>query len=141
MNNTDLIRRWFEDVWNNKNRETIHEMLSEDSIHHGLSGPGQPPAVGIAAFEAFHSMFTTAFPDLHIEIADVIEQDDKVSTRYVATGTHLGDLPDLPATGKKTRFTGGGMCRLKDGKFVEVWNEVDFTKMQYDLGANTPDIS
>lgn len=140
MNNSELIRHWFEEVWNKKNEAAIHEMLAPDSIHHGLNGPDQPPAVGADAFAAFHKSFLAAFPDLHIEVDDIIAEGDKVAARYVATGTQTGDLPNLPATGRKTRFTGGGMCRLENGKFVEVWNEVDFSKMQYDLSPDTPNI-
>ena len=141
MTNSELMYHWFEEVWNKKNVAAIHEMLSAESIHHGLNGPDQPPAVGADAFAAFHQVFINAFPDLHIEVQDVIVDGDKVATRYVATGTQTGDLPNLPATNKKTRFTGGGMCRLEGGKFIEVWNEVDFSKMNYDLAPDTPDIA
>jgi predicted ester cyclase len=140
MTNGELLRHWFEEVWNNKNEAAIYEMLSLDSVHHGLNGPDQPPAVGVEAFAAFHKSFLNAFPDLHIEVDDVIVDGDKVAARYVATGTQTGDLPNLSATNKKTRFTGGGMCRMEEGKFVEVWNEVDFIKMQYDLSPDTPDV-
>ena len=140
MTNSELMYHWFEEVWNKQNSEAIYEMLSTDSIHHGLNGPDQPPAVGADAFAAFHQAFLGAFPDLHIEVQDVLADGDKVAARWVATGTQTGDLPNLPATNKKTRFTGGGMCRLEGGKFVEVWNEVDFSKMNYDLAPDTPDI-
>lgn len=133
MTNTDLIRHWFEEVWNNKNAAVIREMLSEDSIHHGLGNPGDPPTVGVEAFEVFHKAFLAAFPDLHVEVEDAFSEDDRVAARFVVTGTQTGDLPGMPATGKPVRFTGGGMCRLENGKFVEVWNEIDFPKMQYDL--------
>lgn len=140
MTNSQLIRHWFEEVWNKKNARVIREMLTEDSIHHGIGGPGAPPTVGVEAFEAFHTAFLSAFPDLHVEVQDAIADGDTVAARFIVTGTQLGDLPGMPATGKKVRFTGGGMCRLDNGKFVEVWNEIDFPKMHYDLAPDTPDI-
>lgn len=140
MTNSELIRHWFEEVWNRKNAAVIREMLDENSVHHGLGGPGSEPVTGVAAFEEFHRAFLAAFPDLHVEVEDVLAGDDKVATRFVVTGTQKGDLPGMPATGKKVRFTGGGMCRIDGGKFAEVWNEIDFPKMQYDLAPDTPDI-
>ncbi len=141
MTNSQLIRHWFEEVWNKKNAGVIREMLSADSIHHGLGGPGAPPVVGVEAFEAFHTAFLAAFPDLHVEVLDAFHEGDRVAARFVVTGTQTGDLPDMPATGKKTKFTGGGMCRIENGVFVEVWNEIDFPKMQYDLAPDTPDVA
>lgn len=32
---------------------------------------------------------------------------------------------------------GSGICTLSDGKFVEVWNEIDFTKNNFDLDGPT----
>jgi steroid delta-isomerase-like uncharacterized protein len=138
--NRELMHKWFDEVWNKKNASAIREMLSEDSIHHGLSGPGGPPVHGFEAFEKFHSDFLNAFPDLHVEVEDVVADGERVAARYTVTGTQRGPLAGLDSTGKKVRFTGGGMCVVKDGKFVEVWNEVDFPKMQYDLAPDTPDV-
>lgn len=58
---------------------------------------------------------------------------NKIAARYTVTGTQIGPLSNLPATGKQTEFTGSGICTVEDGKFVEVWNEVDFQKMEHDL--------
>lgn len=135
-----LLHRWFEDVWNKKDKKVIREMLTEDSIHHGLSGPGGPPVRGFEAFEQFHSAFLDAFPDLHVDVQDVVAADDRIAARFVVTGTQSGPLQGQAASGKKVKFTGGGICRVKDGKFVEVWNEIDFGKMQYDLSPDTPDV-
>lgn len=140
MSERTLLHRWFEEVWNKKDAAAIREMLTEDSIHHGLSGPGGPPVRGYTDFENFHAAFITAFPDLHIELDDVIDTGEKIAARYTVTATQQGELQGMQPTGKKVRFTGSGICTVKDGKFVEVWNEVDFPKMQYDLAPDTPDV-
>ena len=138
--NAMILRRWFDEVWNKKNTAVIREIMSDETVHHGLSGPGGPPMRGIADFEAYHAALVGAFPDLHIDVDDVIQDGEKVGARLTITGTQQGDFQGLPATGKKTRFTAGGMCTFKDGKFDEVWNEVDFPKLQYDLAPDTPDV-
>lgn len=135
-----LLHRWFQEVWNEKNAATIRELLTEDSIHHGLSGPGGDTVRGSADFEKFHADFLAAFPDLKVELSDVITDGDKLAARFTVTGTQAGPLDGMPPTGKKVRFTGSGICTVKDGKFGEVWNEIDFMKMQYDLSPDTPDV-
>lgn len=134
------LHRWFEEVWNQGKTETIREMLTEETVHHGLTGPGGEPVKGIAAFEEFHQEFLTAFPDLHIDIHDVVTEGDRIAARYTVAATNSGPLQGRAATGKKVEFTGSGVCIFRDGKFDEVWNEVDFSKMEYDLADDTPDI-
>lgn len=70
-----------------------------------------------------------------------MSQDNKVACRFTVTGRQAGDLPQIPATNKKVLFDGSGVCTVADGKFTEVWNIIDFPKMQYDLAPNTPDIA
>lgn len=135
-----LLHRWFQEVWNERRTETIRELLSDDCLVHGLSGPGGDPVRGHEDFEKFHADFLTAFPDMKVELGDVITDGDKLAGRFTVTGTQTGPLRDQPATGKKVRFTGSGICTVKDGKYVEVWNEVDFQKMEYDLKPDTPDV-
>ena len=135
-----LLHRWFDEVWNQQKASTIRELFTEDTVVHGLSAPGEAPVRGFEAFEKFHADFLAAFPDMQIVVDDVVTEGDRLAGRFTVTGTQTGALGDMPATGKKTLFTGSGICIVKDGKFTEVWNEIDFPKMQYDLAFDTPDI-
>jgi predicted ester cyclase len=135
-----LLHRWFDEVWNKKNTAAIREMLTEDSIHYGLSGPGAGGVRGYTEFEKFHKDFVNAFPDLHVEVEDVITEGNKLAGRYTVTGKQDAPLPNGADTKKKVLFSGFGICTTKDGKFVEVWNHVDFPKMEYDLADDTPDV-
>lgn len=137
---TTLLHRWFEEVWNQKRTSAIHEMMSDDTLIHGLSGPGGPPVRGASEFEQFHATFVTAFPNMHVEVFDVVTEGDKMACRFTVTGRQEGDLPEIAATNKKVMFDGSGVCTVADGKFTEVWNIVDFPKMQYDLAPDTPDV-
>ena len=105
-----LLHRWFDEVWNQKRTDTIGEMMSERTLHHGLTGPGGPPVSGLANFREFHASFLTAFPDLEVEVHDVVTEGDKMACRYTVTGTQLGPLSELEPSRVKVDFTGGGMC-------------------------------
>ncbi len=135
-----LLHRWFDEVWNQKNTAAIREMMREDTLIHGLSGPGGTPVRGASAFANYHSALISAFPNIHVDVDDVITEGNKIAGRFTVTGTQTGDLPEIGATGKKVLFTGSGIATTENGKFVEVWNEVDFPKMQYDLAPDTPDV-
>ena len=135
-----LLHRWFGEVWTNKNAAAIREMFTDDTVVHGLTGPGGPPVRGFADFEKFHSDFLAAFPDIEVDVDNVVTEGDRMACLFTVRATQTGDLPEIAATGKKTLFTGSGVCTVADGRFTEVWNVIDFPKMQYDLAADTPDV-
>jgi len=73
------------------------------------------------------SGFRKAFPDLNFWGAgDLIAEDDYVVGRWEGGGTHTGSafsdflVGSLPAaTGRKMRFTGTTVLRIKNGKIAE----------------------
>ena len=48
-------------------------------------------------------MLTSAFPDLHTTVEDMIAEGDKVVARTTLNGTHEGPLWGIPPTGKPSR--------------------------------------
>lgn len=62
MTNSELMYSWFEEVWNQRKASAIHEMMSDTTIIHGLTGPGGPPVRGASEFGAFHKAFLDRFP-------------------------------------------------------------------------------
>lgn len=133
--NKNLVYKWFERVWNQKREEAIDEMLTDETIHHGLGGAETVEVRGIENFKEFFRVFSTAFPDLQVTIRDVFSDGEKVSARYDATATDDGDGLGIAPTGNNVEFTGMGICIVRDGKFVEVWNKIDFMKLYSQIGA------
>jgi|SRR5882672_626704 len=132
--NKALLRRWFEEVWNRGRAETIDELLAVDAIAHGLSDDAAKPLKGPADFKPFHQMFRGAFPDIRVTIEDMIAEGDKVVARCSVRGKHTGDHLGVAASNAHVAFTGVTLVRVKDGKFVEGWNNFDFLKMNQQIG-------
>jgi ketosteroid isomerase-like protein len=63
----EVINRWFEQVWNARDKSTIFAMMAEDAVAH-LAGGAQ--ACGIAQFSQFQETFLAAFPDLSVVSSD-----------------------------------------------------------------------
>ena len=132
--NKALMRRWFEEVWNQRRPEAVTEMMSEDCINHGLSEDGQP-LHGAAGFLPFHKQFREAFADITVVVEDALAEGDRVAVRCSVKATHTGDSLGFEATGKQTEFHGIAIARIHNGMFVESWNNFDFMKMYKQLGA------
>lgn len=62
--------------------------------------------------------FSTAFPDIHITVEEIIAEGDKVVLRFTLRGTHLGVWAGLAATGRKVTWAVTDIYTLKDGKLA-----------------------
>ncbi|HEX5601358.1 MAG TPA: ester cyclase, partial [Pyrinomonadaceae bacterium] len=104
--NKQLVRRWFEEVWNNGRVEAIDEMFDENGIAHGLSDDHENPIRGPQGFRPFHTVFREAFPNMMIVVEDVVAEGDKVAARCSVRGKHEGDFLGRAATQSPVQFTG-----------------------------------
>lgn len=133
--NKNLIRRWFEEVWNKGRVDAINEMLANDGIMHGLSNETGEPMHGLDAFREFHKKFYDAFPSIVVTVEDTIAEGDQVVARCTVRGQHTGDGLGVSATNKPILVTGIVIARVKDGKVVEAWNNFDFLSLYQQIGV------
>ena len=133
--NKALVRRWFEEVWNQGRSDAIDEMFAADGIAHGLSDDACKPLKGPDDFKPFHQTFRGAFPDIEVVVEDMIAEGDLVAARCSVRGKHTGDHLGIAASNAPVQFTGMSMVRIKDGKIVEGWNNFDFLKMNKQIGV------
>jgi predicted ester cyclase len=125
QDNKSIIGRWFTQFWGERyNPDIVDELAAPDML---LQYSLHAPRRGRDAVKAFMADFRAAFPDLHFwGAADLIAEGDYVVGRWQGGGTHTGPafsdflMGSLPAaTGRKMRFTGTTVLRIKDGKIAE----------------------
>ena len=122
--NAALVRRWFEEVWNQKKTETIWELVTPGCVAHGTSETGED-VLGPAGWLALHTRLVNAFPDIRIELQEVLEAGELVAVRWRGTMHHHGDGLGIPASGAEVKIAGMGFARIVDGKVVETWDMWD----------------
>jgi len=132
--NKSLVRRWFEEVWNQGREAVIDELLAPNGIALGL-GESDKPVRGPAEFKIFFHNLRTSFPDMHIAIEDTVAEDDKVAVRVKIEGTHLGDGLGVPASGRRMCVAGIIIIRIANGKIVEGLNSWDQLGMLRQIGT------
>ena len=133
--NVQLIRRWFQEVWNEGKTQTIHELLDPDAVAVGQLEDGKQLR-GAADFVPFVENLRGAFPDMKLAVEDVFGAEDRVVLRWSATMTHRGNQLGMPATGKVVRLTGITIARIRDGKIVEGWDNWDQLGMLKQIGVH-----
>lgn len=76
-----------------------------------------------------------ALPDLRYKVNDIIAEGDKVVTRWLAIGTHKRTFQGVTPSQQTVQFSGITISRLKNGKIVEDWEEVDQLNFSQQFGA------
>ena len=107
--------------------------LAPDVVDHNPV-PGQPP--GRAGFEHWLGVVRTAFPELTVDVEDVVVEGDRVAARVMWRGRHGGPFLGLPATGRPVEFRAHHMARVADGRIVEFWGVADLLGALEQLGGS-----
>ena len=85
--------------------------IVEDSMY-------DQPFIGRAAIMARKGSGMMAIADLEIKVTNRVAQDHQVSVEWIASGTHTGDFPDLPATGRSFVIPGVTVVIRSQGKII-----------------------
>ena len=133
-NNSDFIRRWFEEVWNQGREETIDELCAKNCVGHGQTADGTP-IEGPQHFKQFWRDFRAGLSEIRVEIHQTIEQGDMVMARWTLAADHTGPLMGTKPSGKRISVTGMSVQRLADGQIVEAWDNWDQLAAFTQVGA------
>jgi steroid delta-isomerase-like uncharacterized protein len=132
--NIQLMRRWFQQVWNEGRIQTVYDLLASDGVARGQRG-AETEIRGPEQFAEFVREIREAFPDIKVQIEDILGAGDKVVVRWSATMTHSGDSLGIPATGKTVRSRGISIGTIENGKIVEGWDNWDQLGMLEQIGV------
>ena len=129
--NKALVRRYYDEVLTARNRSLLGQLLDSSFVSHVSGGAD----AGVEAYAAALDATFAAFPDLAVTVHDQVAEDDKVVTRWSATGTHQGDFVGVPASGRTITVTGIHIHRVRNGRLVEHWEELSMLGVLRQLGV------
>jgi predicted ester cyclase len=132
--NVEVMRRWFDDVWNRGRVETIYELLAENFTGYGQDAPGVT-IHGPEGFVALYKRLGSAFSDFKFIVEDAFGVGDKVTVRWSTTMTHTGDFLDMAATHRAVRITGITIARFEGDMCVEAWDNWDQLALVQQISA------
>ena len=133
MENKDIVRRFIEEGFDEGRDELIDELLDEDFVGYESANP--EPIRGPEGFRQIVETYRSAFPDIEFTIHNLVAEDDWVTARWTASGTHEGELMGIEPTGQRVENVGMEFNRVRDGKIVEGYVVWDALGMLQQLGA------
>ncbi|MDP9368757.1 MAG: ester cyclase [Chloroflexota bacterium] len=128
--NKELVCHFLEEVVNRGNTKLLPELVALDHVRHAPDGDLYgPEGMRIELHE-----WRLGFPDLELAIEDLIEEGDRVVSRFVLRGTHRGVFLATPATGQRVEVVGIGVDRIQQGRLAESWVSFDGLGLLRQLG-------
>jgi predicted ester cyclase len=121
--NKAIVRRLVDAVFNGGDLEVIDELYA--------------PALALAA-KRWITPFRASFPDVHMEIVELITEGDTVVGRFTCSATHLGDwLGQAPTRRRFERVNEVWILRFRDGRIAHVWSLEDTLGRLRQLGLTS----
>ena len=111
----ELVRRLHAELLASRDLDRLGEFFAEDFTSHNMP-PGFPP--GREGVKRFFATFRDAFPDITVEVDELVADGDRVAVATTTTGVHSGELLGAKPTGRRVSITGIDLVRV-DGKIVE----------------------
>jgi predicted SnoaL-like aldol condensation-catalyzing enzyme len=113
METKALVRQYFQRLLNEKDLSVCDEMLSNEYIDHDAPSDALPGSKGPKEFVA---RFLATYPDMRVEVEDILAEGNKVAARLVWYGHHR-------ESGETFHQAGIIFLRLNDqGQFTERWS-------------------
>lgn len=131
--NKAVMRRVYEEIFNQGNIALADELITPDCIDHAVDAP-MPVPNGPGPIKGFVSWFRTAFPDAHWTIDDLVADGNEVAGIVTLRGTHTGEYRGVPPTGKEVNITGVVIFRVDEGRVVERWGGFDALGLLEQIG-------
>jgi predicted ester cyclase len=126
-----VFREHFEQIWNNKDASGIERFIAPN--YRGFDA--EEVISGIEGYKQHFTTITSAFPDMRITIAALLEEADRVVARWFVEATHTGSFGDIPPTGKRIRVTGIAIARISNRQLVEEHSNSDTLGLLKQIGV------
>lgn len=122
----ETVQRFIEEVWNRQRLELVSELVSPE---YTVGGAKVGPEGVKRAIQKWYS----AFPDLVLEIANLICEGCQVAVLLKHTGTHQGTFLGLEATRRTVSWTEAAFWTVEAGQLSEAHFIVDWADVRNQL--------
>src|SRR5215510_973694 len=129
---TPRLDRMFEDwaaAWSQHDVQKLLSLCTDDCTYEDVTMGAI--SRGKAEVKSFANAVFAAFPDFRIQVTSGFIAGNWAGAEWTMSGTHKGDLPGMPATGKSFAVRGCTICELRAGKITrnsDYWDRVSFSK-------------
>jgi steroid delta-isomerase-like uncharacterized protein len=131
--NKAVARRLAGEVFSQGDMKAFDEIVAEDYVNHSIPVPGIPGTK--EGFRQLVEATRQAFPDVNVQVQDVVSEGDLVVFHDCVAATSEGDFFGVPANGMQLEWTEIHFLRVAGDQIVEHWTNFDQLGILRQLGA------
>jgi len=129
-------RRLIEEAYAALNRRDLDAHLKLlDNSYVWESDTFPAPVKGSEAIRQTFNEYFNAFPDMRVEIEQILSSGDHIVVRYRTTGTHKGEFKGIAPTNKQIIIRGCNVHEIKNNLFTRTFGYFDRLAMREQLGV------
>jgi predicted SnoaL-like aldol condensation-catalyzing enzyme len=103
----ELVIRFIHEVWSEEDVDAADRYIAPKyTIHHDPGDPWDGKKLDLEGFKERVRLSRAPFPDQRFLLKDVFADGNAVVVTWSWTGTHRGDLPGFPASGRPITMSG-----------------------------------
>jgi steroid delta-isomerase-like uncharacterized protein len=121
------------DAWRRLDAETLAADYAEDAVVESPLAGGTTQ--GRDQIRQVFQTYFVAFPDLGMDVEEVLVDDQRAAVMATFTGTDRGGFMGMPATGRRVTIPVVFLYEFRDGKIVRDRRVYDFTGMLVQVGT------
>ncbi|MCP4380173.1 MAG: ester cyclase [Hyphomicrobiales bacterium] len=126
MDRKAFVQAFLDQVWSDGDVDAVDRYVSgRYTIHHDPGDPWNGQTLTIDGFKDRLVKSRAAAPDQVFSVQSLVEEGGRIAVAWLWRGTHLGDLPGLPATGKPITMSGLTIYFFEDGGLSGHWQVAD----------------
>ena len=113
QSNKDVAKRLASEVFSQGNMRAFDEIFANGYVNHTMPVPGVP-----GTKEGFRQVVLAtraAFPDVHVDVKEVVAEGEFAVFRDVVNATSRGEFMGVPPNGKRLQWTEIHFLRIVDG--------------------------
>lgn len=134
---SEIVRQFFEKVRSGLAPDSANLYMAEQVLAHQMTAENETTVRRTPANYADHVReMIAAYGDFHLEVQELIAQDDRVYVRWKQTGTHIGEVDGFPPTGQTIIEIASAVYRIENERIVEYWIQIDREGIRLQLQRN-----
>jgi len=137
MTTPDLVRDFYERIWNAGSQSAVGEILAENFMFRGSLGAemtGRPP------FWDYVTAVRSALDNYHCDILECVSEGPLAFAKMQFGGTHVGIFRGYRPSGLPLHWHGAALFRLEHGRIGELWVLGDLAGLDAMLRANAREL-
>ena len=134
-----IVADFIQDAWNDGDAAAVdRDVAARYTIRHDPGDPWDGRTLDRRAFKKRLKESRAPFPDQLFEIRELFADGDAVVATWLWSGTHAGDLPGFPATGRFVRMSGATVYDFEGGRLRGHWQIKDTLSLLARLQGSEP---